>query len=162
MINWSGLNAVTNNNLSVISRRQVNLLMWLSDFLTPVLNTILFPSYWLLFHIERELIMEGEWRLSTCFKRRKECWPSWDSNSQPREWQFTLLPDERPSTQGTSEVALSLSGFSGLYPYSAKGIRRRSITINVRWQNLWDGLLSLNFVDWRVLLLHVTSVTSYE
>ena len=50
LIDW-GFNAVF-NNFSVISRRPVHLLMHLLVFVTPVLHTAIFPSNWLLFHID--------------------------------------------------------------------------------------------------------------
>ena len=51
LIDWLGFNAVF-NNFSVISRWSVHLLMHFLVCLAPVLHTTVFPSNWLLFHID--------------------------------------------------------------------------------------------------------------
>ena len=61
-------------------------------FLTPVLHTTIFPSNWLLFHID----LAHWWKTNdalTFVNRQKESWPSRDSNSQPLDWQPASLPE---------------------------------------------------------------------
>ena len=85
-IDWLGFYAVF-NNFSVISRRPDYLLMcsWLPHTSNPH-NTL--PKQLAVFPL-----VENEWRLSHwLIKCQKKCWPSWDSNSQPLDWQPTSLP----------------------------------------------------------------------
>ena len=93
MINWLGFNAIL-NIFSVISRWPVHLFVCFLTFSHQYFNhTTIFPSNLLLFHMA---ICGGRMTLVTMnfVKRRKECRPSWGSNSQPLDWQPASLPTE--------------------------------------------------------------------
>ena len=65
-------------------------------FLTPVLNTTVFLSNLLFFHIDR-LPTGGRWMKLVAFtyiKRQKVCWNSCGSITQHLDWQPALLPTE--------------------------------------------------------------------
>ena len=67
-------------------------------FLTPILQTLLFPSNWLRFDIGYYSIGERQKTLVTVsfVKLRKEYWPSWGSYWQPVDSKPASLQTELP------------------------------------------------------------------
>ena len=90
-----GVNVVF-NNISIISRRPVHLLMYFLTFPYQFTHNGLskqlaaFPHQ-LLCHWWKT---NDDWPTVTFVKRRRECWRSWGSNSQPLDWQPASLPTE--------------------------------------------------------------------
>ena len=109
LVDWFGLNAFF-NELSTISRGPVHL------------------------HVHmcyQHILLAHCWRTVIFVKRRKECWPNWDLNSQTLYWQPASLPPELP----------------GLDPYLCKVWRDLKV-LNSRWRStIWNVETSANIAN---------------